>query len=779
MSSGTQQDGVDKTWTSLQKLIATLEPTVSKALEPLVQATSNVVEAFGTMGYYDKARAAHPIETAISDMEELCRAVNPDVVVDEAFLATLKLYTENVQALANRLRARQSECLLRRLLYRLEMDDVLHAVQDTYDSCMAAITMHHIRRKDRNDDDVKVDEFELLASEVDVADVIVSQTNVSVFWQNMFRARLNYTNAEEDRNGPPDPDHRKKCIVRKFQTYAGKESFRAVVDFLLLARHPNLPQMHGFYHDDSASFLVLKLAAVRPFNHYLEQYCQDHSAKEAILCFLIVLTDLRQLLEFLEDHDILKDRKVITSMLKPENLMFDHLERVIAGPVFPSSPIAGKKAYRPKQQSKPWELIVEAARSYRPPPPPPGINDADYWGSPLIQVIDSLRHNAHNLLFTDWHLAAGGYDWREEYLEQFDPPDPYEVEEFANVVDVEDISIGSVSAVAPESRISALEEDSDTEYTSSGGSGGSATSGSKGIRENDKSSRGTLIPGGVKGRGGYADVRIGEWFPPGAKRPMVVAIKYPRPVGLNDLDEQERLQALLKRLYQEVITWQYIRHRYVLPILGFRTVPNPCIVAPWCRFGNILHYLSVKKRVNRLYLSAQIAEGLAYLHSRIPPFIHGDLKPDNILVNDDEDPVLADFGLAQITRDVLGPNETSDSAKGTPIWMAPELYEEDAKISAASDIYAFAFIVMQLYSEKLPFFDILPRGQVQLMLAIMTGVRPQMEDYPLPPYLVDKTTEYEGLWPLLARWWDQDPDQRPTAEEVHRQLRAKLNRIDP
>lgn len=67
-------------------------------------------------------------------------------------------------------------------------------------------------------------------------------------------------------------------------------------------------------------------------------------------------------------------------------------------------------------------------------------------------MIDSLRHDAHNLLFTDWHLAAGGYDWREEYLEQFDPPDPYEVEEFANVVDVEDISIGSVSHLEESSR---------------------------------------------------------------------------------------------------------------------------------------------------------------------------------------------------------------------------------------------------------------------------------------------------------------------------------------
>ncbi|KAG8893274.1 hypothetical protein FRC01_013690, partial [Tulasnella sp. 417] len=362
---------------------------------------------------------------------------------------------------------------------------------------------------------------------------------------------------------------------------------------------------------------------------------------------------------------------------------------------------------------------------YRPPPPPPGVDDADYWGSPLIQVVDSLAHNAQ-LLSVDWHLAGGGFDWREEFLEQFDPPDPYEVEEFATAVDVEDISIGLVSAVAAEKQISNWEEDSGgTDSTTfSRKSGGSRPvhkrpkripAALRSARRKRQELPGTLVPGDIKGRGGYADVRVGEWFPPGASRSMTVAIKYPRPVGLNDLEEQEQMQALLKRLYQEVVTWQYIRHRYVLPILGFLTVPSPCIIAPWCRFGNILQYLSVKKRVNRLYL-------------------------DNILINDDEDPVLADFGLAQIARDVLGPGATSASAGGTPIWMGPELHEEDAKISAASDVYAFAFIVIQLYSEKLPFFDIIPKGMVQLILAVLAGVRPKLEDYPVPPYLVDKTT---------------------------------------
>ncbi|KAG8904900.1 hypothetical protein FRC01_008555, partial [Tulasnella sp. 417] len=142
-----------------------------------------------------------------------------------------------------------------------------------------------------------------------------------------------------------------------------------------------------------------------------------------------MLSDLRQSVEFFEDNDMLKDRDVMRSTLGGNNLMFDHFERVIVGPIcHSSSPIVGKDGYQAEQESQPLELIVEAARS------------ADN-SRPQFCLYCSIT---------------------EEFLEEFDPLDPYEVEEFATAVDVEDISIGlrQVSAVAAEKQISNWEEDS-------------------------------------------------------------------------------------------------------------------------------------------------------------------------------------------------------------------------------------------------------------------------------------------------------------------------------
>ncbi|KAG9007394.1 hypothetical protein FRB90_009388, partial [Tulasnella sp. 427] len=495
---------------------------------------------------------------------------------------------------------------------------------------------------------------------------------------------------------------------------------------------------------------------------YLEEYCRDHATKEAILFFLIVLTDLKQVLDFLYDHDILKNRSVMQSMLKAENLMFDHFERVVVGPPAQDSTDLLLSTDAKQEEFQVWELVVKAADSYSPPASASDLTDVDYWGTPLIRVVDSLKRSAQKLLLTDWRLIAGGFDWREELLEQFDPPDPYEAEEFVNTVDLDDVSIGSGSVVAAHKSLRAEDHHRALDGELNISDYGSYRS---------EYLRFFVHRGGnekrcnIKGRGGYADVRIGEWLPPGTKTSMVVAIKYPRPVGLGGLEEHEQLEALLKRLYQEVSRDLAIHTASICP-------SNPGISDN----PESVHSSTVVQWTLQL---ARIAEVNISRIERDPGLTAPVTQQDNILVNDDEDPVLADFGLAEIARDVLVHNPTSpEAAKGTPIWMAPELYEEDAKISAASDVYAFAFLVIQLYSERLPFFDILQLGSVQLMLAVLTGIRPKREDYPVPPYLVDRTTEYEGLWPLLAKWWEQDPSHRPAAETVQRELRGRLNEID-
>ncbi|KDQ61862.1 hypothetical protein JAAARDRAFT_104245, partial [Jaapia argillacea MUCL 33604] len=95
-----------------------------------------------------------------------------------------------------------------------------------------------------------------------------------------------------------------------------------------------------------------------------------------------------------------------------------------------------------------------------------------------------------------------------------------------------------------------------------------------------------------------------------------------------------------------------------------------------------------------------IVQGLNSLHSNYPPIVHGDLKPRNILVDDDGRAILSDFGPAYI----LGGTEfTATSLSGLCRFMAPELLpviNDDSPPPAptfASDLWSLGCTVGEVF----------------------------------------------------------------------------------
>ena len=95
----------------------------------------------------------------------------------------------------------------------------------------------------------------------------------------------------------------------------------------------------------------------------------------------------------------------------------------------------------------------------------------------------------------------------------------------------------------------------------------------------------------------------------------------------------------------------------------------------------------------------QICNAVEYLHTRTPPVIHRDIKPDNIIITADGRAVLVDFGISKVYEDN---HETTKGAKAiTPGYSPPEQYGL-GKTNARSDVYSLGATLYALLTGKAP-----------------------------------------------------------------------------
>lgn len=99
-------------------------------------------------------------------------------------------------------------------------------------------------------------------------------------------------------------------------------------------------------------------------------------------------------------------------------------------------------------------------------------------------------------------------------------------------------------------------------------------------------------------------------------------------------------------------------------------------------------------------LILQVARTLSFVHQN--RVIHHDIKPENILISPDLQPVLADFGIAKVHADSLPPGSATLGMWGSIAYMAPEQFDPRPHTGPATDQWSLAAILYELLAGRPP-----------------------------------------------------------------------------
>ncbi|KAK9670021.1 hypothetical protein RND81_13G171000 [Saponaria officinalis] len=161
----------------------------------------------------------------------------------------------------------------------------------------------------------------------------------------------------------------------------------------------------------------------------------------------------------------------------------------------------------------------------------------------------------------------------------------------------------------------------------------------------------------------------------------------------------------------EMETLGKIKHKNLVPLLGYCKVGEErLLVYEFMEYGSLEDMLHTKgKGKDRRILSWEerkkiargAAKGLCFLHHNcIPHIIHRDMKSSNVLLDNEMDARVSDFGMARLIS-ALDTHLSVSSLAGTPGYVPPEYYQS-FRCTAKGDVYSFGVVLLELLTGKRP-----------------------------------------------------------------------------
>ncbi|XP_024037407.1 putative receptor-like protein kinase At3g47110 isoform X2 [Citrus clementina] len=157
-----------------------------------------------------------------------------------------------------------------------------------------------------------------------------------------------------------------------------------------------------------------------------------------------------------------------------------------------------------------------------------------------------------------------------------------------------------------------------------------------------------------------------------------------------------------------------------------------------------LNYSSrILSLLQRLNIAIDVASALEYLHRQYgKPIVHCDLKPSNILLDNDMTAHVGDFGLTRFIPEAIRSNQSSSiGLKGT-VGYAPPEYGMGSRVSTYGDVYSYGILLLETFTGKRPTSDIFAEG-LDLHNFVKNALPEQISEV-LDPLFVTGGEEGEG-----------------------------------
>lgn len=223
-----------------------------------------------------------------------------------------------------------------------------------------------------------------------------------------------------------------------------------------------------------------------------------------------------------------------------------------------------------------------------------------------------------------------------------------------------------------------------------------------------------------------------------------------------------------------------IKHINLVNLRGYCRLPTSrLLIYDYVALGSLddlLHENTERQPLNwndRLKITLGSARGLAYLHHECcPKIVHRDIKSSNILLNENMEPHISDFGLAKLLVDEDA--HVTTVVAGTFGYLAPE-YLQSGRATEKSDVYSFGVLLLELVTGKRPTDPSFVKRGLNVVGWMNTLLKENRLEDVVDRKCSDVNAEtLEVILELAARCTDSNADDRPSMNQVLQLLEQEV-----